>query len=74
MSVNIGQTCGGIVFETIFTVTSREPKPWTKKIVTQVDGSGNPIYTEYYWDTTLVFSVAQTWQGTTEMTYEIYQP
>lgn len=74
MSVNLG-TCGAIRNDIEFSVTSREPFPYTRKEVTLTDASGNPLITEYYYGDEFVFYTTQTYNAQNiEMTWEVFKP
>lgn len=74
MSVSLG-SCGAIRNEIIFSVSSREPLPYTRKKVTSVNGSGYPLITEYYYGTEFVFYTTQTYNAQNiEMTWEVFKP
>lgn len=75
MSILLG-TCGTgrFTFNSTFSVTVREPMPYNKKVVVSRNIGGYPEVTEYFDGDTLVFYTVQTWSGSTEDTWEIYQP
>lgn len=73
MSVNLG-TCGALRYDVEFTISSREPEPWTKKKVTSTNASGYPLITEYYYGDEFVFYAIQTYNAQNiEMTYEVFK-
>lgn len=74
MSVNLAE-CGALINGYEFMVTSREPRPYTKKIVITSDANGYPLNTEYYYGNEHVFTVVQTWNAQNqELTWEVLKP
>lgn len=73
MSVNLG-SCGSLRNEVYYSVTSREPMPYTKKVVTSTNAGGYPLITEYYYGTEFVFYTTQTYNAQNiETTWEVFK-
>lgn len=76
MSINFGM-CGAVnmLYDRVYSVTSREPLPYTKMEVKTSDASGNPLETAYYYNDELVFTTLQEWNAQNKETYfEVFTP
>lgn len=74
MSVNIAADCGAFTMSQDFVLTSREPLPYTKKVVNTTNAGGYPLTVTYYYGDDPVFTTVQTYNAQNiETSWEVFK-